>query len=309
MNLSVRFFKRLFLGILVAIIIIPIITSICFGISAGRAKKQVAELTQKIQAENLTVYVKDEEETELKTVVKDDVAATPDPDLPYQSLYPDLYCDTYKPSEWVREENTVYLTFDDGPSSNTEKVLTILREANIKATFFVTGRGDVPKAETLKKIVDEGHTLALHTYTHDYGNIYASVEAYLDDFNQIYQLVYESTGVKPELFRFPGGSINGYNGAVYQPLIAEMTRRGFAYFDWNVSGQDASNVATVSSITQSVVQGVSKSYRAIVLLHDSADKGNTIKALPGMISEIKKQGFSFAPLTTKTKPIAFSYGD
>ncbi|MEG2679703.1 MAG: polysaccharide deacetylase family protein, partial [Oscillospiraceae bacterium] len=149
----------------------------------------------------------------------------------------------------------------------------------------------------------------IHTYTHEYKNIYASVEAYLDDFNLMYQMVYEATGVKPELFRFPGGSINGYNGALYQPLIAEMTRRGFTYFDWNVSGADARVGATAESITKATLEGLANSYRSIVLLHDAADKDETVRALPAIISGIQQQGFSFAPLTAKTKPIAFGYSD
>lgn len=115
--------------------------------------------------------------------------------LNYQDKYPGLYCSPQ--TAFVKKEKTVYLTFDDGPSKFTEKFLNILAKHKVKATFFVVGRSDPKSLEIMKRIVDDGHTLAPHTYTHVYNSIYASVESFLDDFNKIHDLIYETTGVKP----------------------------------------------------------------------------------------------------------------
>ena len=136
-------------------------------------------------------------------------------------------------------DNAVYLTFDDGPSARTDEILEILDKYGVKATFFVVGANEEGDLERMQKIVAAGHTLAIHSYSHDYKKIYASVEAYLEDFNQMFCQIYEATGVKPQIFRFPGGSVNSYNVGIHQQLIAEMTRRGFVYFDWNVANGDA----------------------------------------------------------------------
>ncbi|MEG1427990.1 MAG: polysaccharide deacetylase family protein [Oscillospiraceae bacterium] len=301
MKLSVRFFKRLFLALLAAAILVPSTLAVCFGVSAQQARKQVSRLEEQLEAAE--PVVSEEKSADVPA------AEGTQSELSYQSLYPELYCRSYDPGGWKREENVAYLTFDDGPSSNTEEILEILRKNDIRATFFVTHRGDRPQEELLRKILSEGHTLAIHTYSHEYGTIYGSVEAYLEDFQQVYQWIEEATGVQAELFRFPGGSINGYNAAIYQPLIAEMTRRGFTYFDWNVSGEDAANGATAQSVTDAVLGGVDGCYRAIILLHDAADKDYTVQALPQIISGIQERGFSFAPLTAQIKPVAFSYRD
>lgn len=127
---------------------------------------------------------------------------------------------------------TMYLTFDDGPSEeNTAAVLDILQERGIQATFFVVGENVRSHPEIARRIVEEGHTIGIHCNEHDYDTVYESVEAYLADFQEAYDAVYEVTGVEVELFRFPGGSINAYNEDIYEEIIQEMTDRGFIYFD------------------------------------------------------------------------------
>ncbi|MEG1684087.1 MAG: polysaccharide deacetylase family protein, partial [Oscillospiraceae bacterium] len=163
--------------------------------------------------------------------------------------------------------------------------------------------------ETLRRMVAEGHTIGIHTYTHDYGSIYASIEAYLEDFNRTFERIHAITGTYPTVFRFPGGSINGYTRTFYQPLIAELGRRGFVYFDWNVSSEDAAGAETVAAITANTVAGVGDCYRAVVLFHDSGTKWATAEALPGILTELGRQGFQFAPLTAEVRPVVFNYED
>lgn len=224
----------------------------------------------------------------------------------YTQLYPDLYAEPWE-GEDVLGEKTVCLTFDDGPSENTDRILKILDRYQVKATFFVVGKTDEANQQRMRDIVAAGHTLGIHSWSHNYGEIYDSVEAYLDDFHQLYQWIYEVTGVKAQVFRFPGGSINGHNRGTYQEIIAEMTRRGFVYFDWNASAQDATaRPAPAASITANCLKGVGRSL-AVVLAHDSAARTTTVDALPAVIRGYRDAGYTFAPLTPGVRQIIFNY--
>ena len=223
----------------------------------------------------------------------------------YQMLYPDMYCE--RPKAFTVSEGAAYLTFDDGPSERTPEVLAILKEYGVKATFFVVGKSDERSQAWMRQIVEEGHTLAIHTYSHDYRSIYTSVESYLRDFNDIYELVHEATGTYPTIFRFPGGSLNAYNQGIYEEIIAEMLRRGFVYYDWDASTQDAASKTTVQSLVDGALGGASGKSRCILLAHDSADKGNTVAALPQIIEGLAQMGYSFDRLTPEVQPVTFGY--
>ena len=211
----------------------------------------------------------------------------------------------------TEEAGAVALTFDDGPSARTDEILEILDKYGVKATFFVVGANEEGDLERMQKIVAAGHTLAIHSYSHDYKKIYASVEAYLEDFNQMFCQIYEATGVKPQIFRFPGGSVNSYNVGIHQQLIAEMTRRGCVYFDWKVAYGDAvfSKIQPSSALTANALKGVGTARRAIILMHDSSAKTTTVEALPAIIEGYLEAGYSFAALTPSTRSVTFSYLD
>lgn len=296
MTFSVKFFKRMFLIILLLMIIVPLFFAIFNGISLGGVKADNESLKTEL------ARTKEELEDLKKTV------GTPDePSFAYQTLYPELYCAAERPDGWVRNANTVYLTFDDGPSANTAAILDILKANNVKATFFVTGKTDQISLDLMRRIVNEGHTIGIHSYSHQYREIYSSVESYLQDFKQMYDLIYETTGVKPEIFRFAGGSINGYNTLIYEPLISEMTRRGFTYFDWNVPSGDTVQGATAEMIQQNVLQYIENQERGIILFHDGEEQSLTADALPQIISDLRGRGYDFAALTPETAPIIYSY--
>jgi peptidoglycan/xylan/chitin deacetylase (PgdA/CDA1 family) len=226
----------------------------------------------------------------------------------YAKLYPELYATP--PEDFIIKENTVYLTFDDGPSQNTEMILDILKKRNVKATFFFSGGGENAAAR-MKRAADEGHAIGIHSLSHDYEEIYASAEAFLKDFNDTYSAIYEATGVKPDIFRFAGGSVNNYNRHIYQRLIAEMTRRGFVYYDWNVSGGDAVSGADWSSIYKSVIDGVEmiSSGRPVVLLHDGAGKYATVTTVEDIIAALEDKGYEFDSLNNAVLPVTFAYND
>ena len=228
----------------------------------------------------------------------------------YTKLYPDLYAESY-PESFKDDNGTIYLTFDDGPSKNTMDILYILKRYDITATFFFNGGTDETTMERMKAVADAGHSIGVHSVSHDYEKVYESVESYLDDFYNTYTCIYEATGIKPQIFRFPGGSINNYNRFVYMQIIAEMTRRGFVYYDWNVSGEDAVHGATWTSIYNNVMTGIqnNSSDRAIVLLHDADDKYATVTVLEDVIDALLKDGYSFGQIDPSVKPVTFSYTD
>lgn len=229
---------------------------------------------------------------------------------PYMELYPELYAEN-PPEHFKEDSGTVYLTFDDGPSDRTSDILEILDRYGIKATFFVCGGEDEKSQQLMRDIADAGHTIGIHSISHDYEKIYSSVESYLDDFNETYMCVYNATGVKPQIFRFPGGSINNYNRFTYMQIIAEMTRRGFVYYDWNVSGEDAVHGADWTSIYNNIVSGIKSNTadRAIVLLHDSQSKENTVLVLEDIIDRLLEDGYRFDKLDNTVNPATFTYRD
>ncbi len=230
-------------------------------------------------------------------------------DLDYQEEYKNLYVDN--DFEFVTpEKKTCYLTFDDGPTEEiTDSVLDTLKKYDVKATFFVINNDSTSAKRLYRRIINEGHTIAIHTNSHNYEKIYESVDAYLKDFNKIERHIENITGVKPEIFRFPGGSVNSYNIEIYSELIAEMLRRGYNYYDWDISSGDASGpYVSAGEIKRNVLSQADYDYKEIiVLMHDGRGHVNTAEALPDIIKGLKAQGYSFAALTKDVRPSSFGY--
>ncbi len=198
----------------------------------------------------------------------------------------------------------VYLTFDDGPSSNTDKILDILNEYGVKATFFVCGNERY--MEEYQRIVEEGHTLGMHSYSHKFREIYQSTEAFAEDMNRLRDYLYEVTGVESNIVRFPGGSSNTIcENDVMQELIAYLSQEEMSYFDWNVSSGDAaSSYISAERIAKNVLDNVWKYDSAIVLLHDASSKDTTVEALPMIIEKIlESEDTVLLPITEDTTPI------
>ena len=310
---SVRFFKHLILTVLALAILIPTTLSIILGISLTRTKAKLAELQENADKAQISDFSAKEQSGRSGHIVRLGVSAEASgkeekPELPaYQALYPDLYA---QPAEHnsVDLEKVVYLSFDDGPSERTPELLEVLEHYNVKATFFVVGRDSEKGRQWLRDIVDAGHAIGVHSYTHDYETIYSSVEAFLDDFAQEYSLILDATGVSPQIFRFPGGSINVYNRHIYQEIISEMTRRGFVYFDWNRQTGDAvqSNVSA-NRLVKNALDQASSMRRIFLLAHDNACLTNVVEALPCIIEGYQEAGFTFGLLTPEVKPVIYGY--
>lgn len=229
-----------------------------------------------------------------------------DPNGPeYQKKYPDMFVPQTEKKPFDPNDKVVYLTFDDGPSALTEDVLNILDEYGVKATFFVVAKDDETSKQRLREIADRGHAIGLHSYTHDYRKIYASVDAFLDDFAKEREIIYSATGEYPTMFRFPGGSVNSYNKKTAKAIIDEMTRRGYTYYDWNVSSGDAEYGATRESIYRDTITQTKARTKAIVLCHDTNAKGDTVSQLPAILKELKQSGYRFDKLDPSVAPINF----
>lgn len=193
-----------------------------------------------------------------------------------------------------------YLTFDDGPSDNTERILDILATNNIKATFFVNGRPG--RESTYQRIVNEGHKIGNHTYSHDYGEVYSSQEGFFNSVNKLNEYLVSLGIGKPDIIRFPGGSNNTvsvkYGGAeLMDMLINEVIINGYDYFDWNVSSGDASKTTEEKSIIiDNVKKGCAGKSNPVILMHDSSPKTTTAEALQEIIDYLIGQGYSFGTL-------------
>ncbi len=218
----------------------------------------------------------------------------------YCNRYPNLYATPkteWKPAEEM--EKVCYLTFDDGPSKNTLLVLDILDEYDIKAVFFVVGNEILlseENQEILKEVANRGHLIALHTYSHDYKKIYASVDAFLNDYEKVFNLVEEVTGQRPYIYRFPGGSYNTSVKGIRKDIIAEMERRGFIYYDWNVSGEDSIGHPSSSTIIKNIKKDLTRYQLPVVLLHDGIENKVTASSLKKIIEQIHDQGYCFGRL-------------
>jgi peptidoglycan/xylan/chitin deacetylase (PgdA/CDA1 family) len=202
------------------------------------------------------------------------------------------------------ENKKVYLTFDDGPSKYTDDILDLLAEYDAKASFFVIGKTDKYSKKMYQRILEEGHTLGMHSYTHKYEKIYNSIEDFEKDFTKLFHLLYDTTGYKPLLFRFPGGSANSVSRMDVTEIIRFLNNKSILYFDWNVDSQDAIGVKyTKEEFINNILSGIEKKVTPIVLMHDTESKETTLKALPDLLEKLVSEGAKLLPLDEEVPPI------
>lgn len=201
----------------------------------------------------------------------------------------------------------IYLTFDDGPSLDiTPKVLDVLKEENIKATFFILNYGE-SKEELVKRIVDEGHTIGIHGYSHEYKDIYTSDEAYMNNITKLQDKIKLTTGITTKYTRFPGGSSNTISRKYSVGIMSRLTKRileeGYKYYDWNVSVEDAGSSKTEEDVYNRYVNELRSSRANIVLMHDFSNNNKTLNALRDMIHYGKENGYTFEKIDDNTPMI------
>ena len=287
----VKRLKKMILWTIALAILIPVIGCILLSVRVFQLKKQVAVLTEQLPTEEMQeeasgVY----ETTKVEESVRDTETKAEEP---------------AKINPVKSSGKKVYLTFDDGPSSNTDQILDILKDYDVKATFFVVGKTDERSVKAYQRIVEEGHTLAMHSYSHKYDEIYESKEAFARDLNSLQEYLYETTGVWPRIYRFPGGSSNTVSKVDMQELNEYLTDIGITYFDWNVASGDAvSRTLPAETIVNNCLSGIEKQKESVILMHDASNKGTTIEALPQIIEAIQEQGDAeLLPITDATVPV------
>lgn len=200
-----------------------------------------------------------------------------------------------RPDTVYPEEKTIYLTFDDGPGPYTRRLLDILDKYDVKATFFVMDTGEY---DLMKQIVQRGHSIGIHTMTHNYEQIYASPDAFFEDLYGMQNVIYEHTGVKTTLMRFPGGSSNEISIGICEGIMSVLTEAvqdaGFQFFDWNVLSGDAGETTKTREVYNYVVNAASQLDVALVLQHDI--HGYSVAAVEDIILWGIENGYQFLPL-------------
>lgn len=278
---------------------LSLLLAVVFGF-AGAGQKEAAK-KYLADAENLN-QMRQEYEAEITQIDQKIAALTPEKEK--------LSAEKNRLEEMnrYRTEKTAFLTFDDGPSYNTLKILDILKKYDIKATFFVVAsKLDNPSSlEALQRMADEGHTIAVHAYNHVYSDLYKSKDAFFEDFDKASALIEEKTGKKPEIARLPGGTYSawqfcqkyGGDGGIFDEIMDEFEKRNIMVADWNVDSEDWNSTTSASAATENILSGARRrlggEYKtALILMHDFS---NTIASLENTINQLKSMGFAFETL-------------
>ncbi|WP_270639754.1 polysaccharide deacetylase [Longibaculum muris] len=198
-------------------------------------------------------------------------------------------------------EKVVYLTFDDGPSRHTPEVLEILKRYQCKATFFITGMNEKYRPY-IKTAYNQGHTIGLHTYSHNYSKVYASTNAYFKDLDKVGKLAKEYIGFTPKYIRFPGGGSNTisrkYNKGIMSQLTKQVGKKGYIYYDWNCENGDGYAHMSQSQMLKRATSSSAK--KVMILMHDANGKQNTVDILPKVIEHYQKKGYTFKAIDDST---------
>lgn len=315
-RIRVNKIKKVIICLVIVFAVVPTIICGMLMVKVVMLEKQIKKLkTDLIQARaqvetlmlNETEGIETEVMNEVETNVKTESEEVTMPDSEQEFFEVNDVDEAAQTAEIVEKQDgkKVYLTFDDGPSSNTDAILDVLKEYDVKATFFVIAKSDDESVRLYNRIVDEGHTLAMHSYTHAYGQIYADIDNYKNDVLTLQSYLYEVTGINPVIYRFPGGSSNTVMAVNIQECIAFLEEEGIKYFDWNVSSGDATgNGYSPEEIAQNVIEGVKKQDEAVVLLHDANSKDATVEALPIFIEQLlAMEDVMILPLEEDSYPI------
>lgn len=303
----IQLLKKCIVISLVTMLLLPIVLCIVLQVHVCRIDRKLDELAEKV--ESLTNVVSeqqarlDELTREAAEVgggsvrVSDAEHELPGQELNVQGEYRGEEPDVSVPedpagqdregTQEIEAAHKVYLTFDDGPSVYTKEILDILDRYGVKATFFVVGKETDSDKEALQEIVARGHTLGMHSYTHKYADVYESVDAFAQDFMRIQDYLYETTGVKSTVYRFPGGSSNTVSDIDMHEFADYLDVQGVRFFDWNISSGDGGRMLlTVETLVENSTADIEKFETSVILLHDSAAKTTTVEALPIIIENI-----------------------
>ena len=207
------------------------------------------------------------------------------------------------------DKHRVYLTFDCNPGKNTEAILDVLARYNLKATFFVVGDETGENDAIYQRIVNEGHTLGMNSYSNQYSSIYSSTQSFEEDYTKISNFIYEKTGIESKLYRFPGGSSNRISNVNMAEFVRILNQKGVVYFDWNVSAGDTAVDYTVDDVISNVTEGIMQYKTSVVLLHDDENKTVTVEALEPLINKLKQMHADILPIDENTYVVQYIKAD
>lgn len=287
--------KQMILLLFLAATLLPILSS---SILLHRVSKLEQEVVQMLGSDQ-----------DMKTLISSGEALMSNPNVDVDQLTgEDGSQPETEPAEdaQVQDETTVqqkrvYLTFDDGPSIYTGQILDILKANDIKATFFVIAREDESYWPYYTRILEEGHTLGMHSYTHDYNQVYASLDSFETDVNSLSQFLYDRTGEYPTIYRFPGGSSNTVCNVPMEECIAYLNEQGITYYDWNALNGDAvSSELPPEKLVENIMNSVRQNNTSIVLMHDMQSRHTTVESLQPLIDTLKDEGYEMLPIDEDT---------
>lgn len=310
--------KKLIIALLITMMVVPAVLCIVLIVRMASIQKDVDEMLDiKNRQEIIVQQQTDESEDEKSSSdneqhMGDESSSTEEQSTDGESS--ETTTDTTDEKESSTEENTIveplpdgkyaYLTFDDGPSANTMEILDILDQYGVKATFFVNGHTGSTMEERYKAIVDRGHAIGIHTYTHKYEEVYGGLDKFEQEIVSLRDYIYNVTGKDTNLFRFPGGSSNGVVDDVY-PYIQWLNDNGYVYWDWNSSSGDASgSPVTAQQIVDNCMIQVDEGYKnVVILMHDTKSKVTTVEALPALIEALQAQGYEIRAIDERSTPV------
>lgn len=269
----VKRIKRIIIATIIFLLLFPTILSVILMFKISSLEHQIEVLS-----DNRQQQVQQKEQDIVQAKEKKEIKETPEP-----------------------ARKKVYLTFDDGPGKQTKKILDVLKKEKVKATFFVVGKEGQYAKKLYRRIVKEGHTLGMHSYSHISDSIYESKKSFTKDLEQIYKQLYQITGQQPVFYRFPGGSSTQSTSIPIQTFTKVLQEKNITYIDWNVISPDI-NTPTVSKrdMVNSIVENVSQFESSVVLLYDSEEHPLTVKALPDLIKSLKDKNYELLPLDNNT---------
>ncbi|MBO4883511.1 MAG: polysaccharide deacetylase [Lachnospiraceae bacterium] len=313
--------RKIILTLLALLVIIPNIVSVGVLINQAKMQRQIDNIAAEVASMrmdslgkmsriisprldgtrlvDLGIYF----DTEDRIYADEDVIMVADiPDV--AEMQEDGYVWSFSSSGSL-DTHKVYLTFDDGPSASTDEILDILDEYGVKATFFVIGRESEEDNRLYNRIVSEGHTLGMHSYSHKYSKLYSSEEAFSEDLDRLTELLEDVTGVTPKFYRFPGGSSNTVSSLDIHRFIDILDARGISYFDWNVSVGDATGIPiSADAIVNNALSGIEERDTTVILMHDGQYKRATVEALPRIIEALQAmEDVEILPITSETELI------
>lgn len=294
--------KKMVIGIVAAGIVIPLLCCVYLSCRLHMIDGTLKTLEQRLDELDIR---NQELQTLLQQLQEQESTPEQTPQIQEDSSGAEASEPVAEESSGQEEIHKVYLTFDDGPSIYTNDILDILDSYNVKATFFVVGKEETNAEEALQRIVDEGHTLGMHSYSHKYKELYESMDSFTQDFARIRDYIYQATGVESVCYRFPGGSSNTVSEIDMHDFIDYLDSQGVEYYDWNVSSGDGGSMKlSTDTLLENCTKDIDTRDTSIILLHDSAEKPTTVEALPDIIENIlARPDTVILPITENTRPI------